>query len=210
MCRASSGARHSSARSTRTFDRRAHDPGRIPAQDAAKGPGGAPASPRPSTCTGTCIPETWISTPTASTMRLTRPRAAVRPNRARQRRRRPGRIMTEPSTCGDCRALGGTRTPNLLVRSYSIRTRWLGFSRSDRSQTYAYVYVRPGRLLYSPAVRLSAWEPDCHASVTTAPQARGHLKLSASTRQVQLLSLRSGTQRAQSWRRSLFAATRCV
>jgi hypothetical protein len=24
--------------------------------------------------------------------------------------------MTRPSTCGDCGALGGTRTPNLLIR----------------------------------------------------------------------------------------------
>jgi len=30
--------------------------------------------------------------------------------------RRPGRIMTGPSTCGNCGALGGTRTPNLLIR----------------------------------------------------------------------------------------------
>jgi hypothetical protein len=27
--------------------------------------------------------------------------------------------MTGPSTCGNCGALGGTRTPNLLIRSYA-------------------------------------------------------------------------------------------
>jgi hypothetical protein len=44
---------------------------------------------------------------------------------------------------------------------------------------------------------LSAWEADCPASLTTAPQVRRHLKLSAGTRQVPLLTPPSGTQRAR-------------
>ena len=44
---------------------------------------------------------------------------------------------------------------------------------------------------------LSAWELDCQASLTSAPQLRPHLKLSASVRQVLLLTLPSGTQRAR-------------
>ena len=44
---------------------------------------------------------------------------------------------------------------------------------------------------------LSAWELDCHASLTTAPQVRQHLKLSVGSRQVPLLTLPPGTQRAR-------------
>jgi hypothetical protein len=51
----------------------------------------------------------------------------------------------------------------------------------------------------SPA-SLSVWELDCHASLTTAPQVGWHLRLSVDTRQVPLLTLPSGMQRAQ-WKR---------
>jgi hypothetical protein len=44
---------------------------------------------------------------------------------------------------------------------------------------------------------LSAWESDCHASLTTAPQVGRHLRLSVGTRQVPLLTLLSGMQRAR-------------
>jgi len=44
----------------------------------------------------------------------------------------------------------------------------------------------------------SAWELDCHASLTATPQVRRRLRLSVSTRQVPLLTFRSGTQRARS------------
>ena len=44
---------------------------------------------------------------------------------------------------------------------------------------------------------LSAWELDCHVSLTSAPQVRRHLRLSVSTRHGPLLTLPSGTQRAR-------------
>jgi hypothetical protein len=44
---------------------------------------------------------------------------------------------------------------------------------------------------------LSAWELDCHVSLTSGPQVRRHLRLSVGTRHVPLLTLRSGTQRAR-------------
>jgi hypothetical protein len=44
---------------------------------------------------------------------------------------------------------------------------------------------------------LSAWESDCHASLTTAPQVGRHLRLSVGTRQVPLLTLLWGMQRAR-------------
>jgi hypothetical protein len=44
---------------------------------------------------------------------------------------------------------------------------------------------------------LSAWELDCHASMTTAPQVRRHVRLSVGARQIPLLTLLSGTQRAR-------------
>jgi len=56
----------------------------------------------------------------------------------------------------------------------------------------------PGITLRSTdySYRLSAWELDCHASLTTAPPVRRHLRLSVGTRQVPLLTLLSGTQHA--------------
>jgi hypothetical protein len=53
--------------------------------------------------------------------------------------------------------------------------------------------IRPARA----AVKLSAWESGCHASLTTAPQVRRHLPLSVGTRQVPLLTLLTGMQRAR-------------
>ena len=44
---------------------------------------------------------------------------------------------------------------------------------------------------------LSAWELDCHVSLTTAPQVSRRPRLSVGTRQVPLLTLPSGTQRAR-------------
>jgi pimeloyl-ACP methyl ester carboxylesterase len=49
------------------------------------------------------------------------------------------------------------------------------------------------RLLYG----LSAWELDCHASVTKAPQVSRHYRLSVSDRHVPNLTLQSGTQPAR-------------
>ena len=46
-------------------------------------------------------------------------------------------------------------------------------------------------------VALSAWELDCHTSLTTAPQIRRHPRLSVATRQGPLLTLPSGTERAR-------------
>ena len=44
---------------------------------------------------------------------------------------------------------------------------------------------------------LSAWELDCHASLTSTLQVRHHLRLSVGNRQVPFLTLSSGTQRAR-------------
>src|SRR5262249_30429203 len=52
-------------------------------------------------------------------------------------------------------------------------------------------------LLYSAAVGPSAWESDCHASLTIAPQVGRHLRLSVATRQVPLFTLVPGMQRAR-------------
>jgi len=46
------------------------------------------------------------------------------------------------------------------------------------------------------SMRLSAWELDCHGSLTSAQQVKRHLRLSMSTCQVPLLTLRLGMQRA--------------
>jgi hypothetical protein len=43
----------------------------------------------------------------------------------------------------------------------------------------------------------SAWELDCHVSLTTASQIRWHLRLTVDTRQVPLVTLPSGTQWAR-------------
>jgi hypothetical protein len=51
------------------------------------------------------------------------------------------------------------------------------------------------RMSVEPA--LSAWELDCHASLTTAPQVKRQLRLSVGIRKVPLLTLPSGTQRAR-------------
>jgi hypothetical protein len=48
---------------------------------------------------------------------------------------------------------------------------------------------------FEPA--LLAWELECHTSLATAPQVRRHLRLSVGTRQMPLLTLPSGTQRAR-------------
>src|SRR5262249_49208481 len=55
---------------------------------------------------------------------------------------------------------------------------------------------------------LSAWESDCHVSLTTAPQVRWHLGLSVGTRQVPLFPLLSGTQRARARGRGWHARLR--
>jgi hypothetical protein len=44
---------------------------------------------------------------------------------------------------------------------------------------------------------LSAWELDCHASLTIAQQVTQHLRLSVGTPQVPLMTLPTGTQRAR-------------
>jgi hypothetical protein len=61
------------------------------------------------------------------------------------------------------------------------------------------VVERPRKAKIRPnsQVALSAWELDCHASLTTVPQLRGQLGLSVGTRQAPLLTLPSGTQRAR-------------
>ena len=46
--------------------------------------------------------------------------------------------MTEPSSWGNCGALGGTRTPNLLIRSQMLYP--LSYERT------AYKYTAAGRL----------------------------------------------------------------
>ena len=60
--------------------------------------------------------------------------------------------------------------------------------------------ARPRKAKTRPASQraaLSAWELDCQASLTTAPQVRWHLRLSVGTRQVPFLTLASGMQRAR-------------
>jgi hypothetical protein len=47
------------------------------------------------------------------------------------------------------------------------------------------------------AVGQSAWELDCHVSLTIAPQVSQHLSLSVDTRQAPRVTLPSGTQRAR-------------
>jgi uncharacterized protein Ymh len=55
-------------------------------------------------------------------------------------------------TWGNCGALGGTRTPILLIRSYSTCARLLGSGRSERPQTYAVVLAGPCLSPYLAAV----------------------------------------------------------
>src|ERR1700755_702253 len=105
-------------------------------------------------------------------------------------------------------ALGGTRTPTLLIRSSRH-----GPARSKRARlTWVWSAAQDGHrasgLLYLAAVRddlrqqercqarvdsgLSAWELACHASLTGASQVSCHLRLSASARRVPVLTALSG------------------
>ena len=53
------------------------------------------------------------------------------------------------------------------------------------------------RGVHGSLAELSAWELDCHASLTTTPQVSRRLWLSAGTRQVPFLTPLSGTQRTR-------------
>jgi hypothetical protein len=64
----------------------------------------------------------------------TPPRTLVRPKSGQTTRTR----MTSASTWGECGALGGTRTPNLLIR------RSMEHVRSVRRNPYPLVSVLPG------------------------------------------------------------------
>src|SRR6516225_2424434 len=99
--------------------RRADDPGRVPAQDAAGNPRPCPASRPPRTCTGTCTPETWTSTLTASVTPPPTPR--VRPKQGQMTKKTTRTNHDRAVYLGKAWPsevlLGGTRTPNLLIRS---------------------------------------------------------------------------------------------
>jgi hypothetical protein len=74
-----------------------------------------------STCTGTCTPATWTNTPTASTAR---PRTPVRPKSGQRttptKKKTARRTHDRAVYLRNTGALGGTRTPNLLIRSQML------------------------------------------------------------------------------------------
>ena len=59
--------------------------------------------------------------------------------------------MTGPSTWGNCGALGGTRTPNLLIRSQMLYP--LSYERSTRSIPSLAPWLRPVQAVRACAQR---------------------------------------------------------
>jgi len=83
-------------------------------------------------------------------------KAKIRP---RRRRRRPGEIMSGPSSCENMSALGGTRTPNLQIRRFPYghpdpfrSVRYLGLAAARCSHP-------SGELRARSTVWLPAWLP---------------------------------------------------
>ena len=74
---------------------------------------GHAASPRPSTCTGTYTPERWTATLTGS---MRRPPKVMRPKCGQTRTPTKPSQRSQGAELGNGGALGGTRTPNLLIR----------------------------------------------------------------------------------------------
>jgi hypothetical protein len=91
---------------------------------------GTPASRPRSTCTGISTLATWTATPTASE---TRPRLLIRPKSGQMSRTATLAPRTQGDELGYMSALGGTRTPNLLIRSQMLYP--LSYERGCASQS---------------------------------------------------------------------------
>lgn len=101
-------------------------------------------------------------------------------------------IMGAPSTDGQDRLA----SPCLALRRYAPAPQTA--SRASSVSTHMLTKDRRDGLRNAGGTGgPSAWELDCHASLSIVPQVRHHLRLSVGNRQVPFLTLSSGTQRAR-------------